>query len=147
MRMGYSRKSIMDNKHLRDMLVAKRREILGNVSELEYEFKRPETDEGPPLRSHPAEVGTDNFDLENTARLMESEREILKEIDRAMECMEQGDYGFCEVCRRRIPVKRLKAIPWARFCVDCADAVESSRATVARLPFRMRPFPIWQEDR
>ncbi|HEC01904.1 MAG TPA: hypothetical protein ENI81_00070 [Phycisphaerales bacterium] len=145
--MGYSRKHVLNNKHFRDMLVAKRQEILGNVSELEYEFKRPETDEGPALRTHPAEVGTDNFELENTARLMESERELLKDIDRALECMELGDYGFCEACRKRIPVKRLRAIPWARFCITCADAADSSRPALVRPPFRMRPFPIWQEDR
>lgn len=128
-------------KSYQAMLLSKRNEVLENVTELEYEFIRPETNERLRFPTHPAEVGTDNFDLENTATLLESERKILKDIDRALECLEQGIYGFCEACHVQIPLKRLQAMPWARLCVDCAEKLEKNKPTPRRAFFRMRRFP------
>lgn len=126
------------------ILLSKRNEVLKNFSELEYEFRHPETEHRPNLPSHPAEAGSDNFDLENTAELLESERHILNDIDRALECIERGTYGLCESCRKHISQRRLQAIPWARFCLNCADKKEKIRSASRRSFFRMRPFPNWQ---
>jgi len=43
----------------------------------------------------------------------------LAEIDDALERIEAGTYGYCEICHRRIPLKRLRALPVARVCLDC----------------------------
>lgn len=126
------------------ILLSKRNKVLRNYSELEYEFQQPEIVKESQLSNHPAEMGTENFDLENTIELLERERHILNDIDRALECMEQGTYGLCESCQKHISLKRLQAIPWARFCLNCADTKEKSRITPRRSFFRMRPFPNWQ---
>ncbi len=62
--------------------------------------------------------------MDDNAGLMENEREILKDVDHALVQLEQGTYGYCEQCRKQISGKQLKAIPWARFCLDCAEAVD-----------------------
>jgi DnaK suppressor protein len=40
--------------------------------------------------------------------------------------MEQGIFGQCENCQRKIPRERLEAVPYTRFCVNCARAEEQA---------------------
>ncbi|MCG6917196.1 MAG: TraR/DksA family transcriptional regulator [Deltaproteobacteria bacterium] len=45
-------------------------------------------------------------------------------IEEALEAIEDGDYGFCEECEEPISEKRLKLMPFARFCVRCQSELE-----------------------
>ena len=54
--------------------------------------------------------------------LDENARQTLHEIDHALDRIETGDYGICEVTGRPIPVDRLRAIPWATMTVEAAAA-------------------------
>jgi RNA polymerase-binding protein DksA len=74
-----------------------------------------------------AEGGTDNhlgdtatamYDRELDDGLEESARDTLVEIDAALQRIEDGTYGICEVCGKPIGAERLSAIPWARLCID-----------------------------
>lgn len=51
----------------------------------------------------------------------------LREIEAAMGRIRSGDYGVCEGCEIRIPDRRLKAIPWARYCLTCQENVGADR--------------------
>ena len=44
----------------------------------------------------------------------------LRQIDRALERIEQGGYGRCEQCGRPIAEQRLRAVPYATTCIDCS---------------------------
>jgi DnaK suppressor protein len=46
--------------------------------------------------------------------------ELLKEIERAMGRAERGTYGMCERCGRPIAEERLRVVPSASLCIDCA---------------------------
>jgi RNA polymerase-binding transcription factor DksA len=48
----------------------------------------------------------------------------IRNIDRALKRMTEGDYGCCLACRRPIRVKRLQALPWTDYCVKCAGMRE-----------------------
>ena len=53
----------------------------------------------------------------------------LHEIEDALSRLELGGYGTCANCEEEIGPKRLRAVPWARFCLKCqeiADRNESS---------------------
>ncbi|MEO5357759.1 MAG: RNA polymerase-binding protein DksA [Nitrospirae bacterium YQR-1] len=52
-------------------------------------------------------------------RLRERERKLLKKIDRSLEDIEGGKYGFCETCGQEIGIKRLEARPVTSLCIDC----------------------------
>ena len=52
---------------------------------------------------------------------MMRERQMLDEIEQALGRIDEGLYGTCEDCGDDIPERRLKALPWARLCVRCAD--------------------------
>src|SRR6516164_5900893 len=69
---------------------------------------------------HMADLGTDSFEQEFTLGLLENDEQKLKEIDAALERIEQGTFGRCEECRKDLSKERLKALPYTRYCVECA---------------------------
>lgn len=77
--------------------------------------------------THIAELGTDTYEQDFSLRVVESDQELLDEIDAALKRIEDGTYGLCESClkegkppsKARIPKARLRAIPFARNCVEC----------------------------
>ncbi len=109
-------------------LLRVRKQLLqGDVKKLEDEGCKKGTDAAGDLSSlpiHLADLGTDNFEQEVTLGLMEGEGEELKQIAEAFERIEDGSYGLCETCRKKIPKERLKAIPYARLCVVCKGKEE-----------------------
>ena len=108
----------------KELLLAKREELLGNVSSMEIEALRRENSDLSRLPIHMADLGTDNYDQEFTLGLMDSERKLMKEIDEVLDRVENGTYGICEGNGKPIPKTRLEAIPWARYCVEYARLLE-----------------------
>ena len=74
--------------------------------------------------THPADVGTDNYEQEFTLGLVESERLLLEEIDQSLRRIDEGTYGICIGTGNAINKARLKARPWAKHCIDYARLVE-----------------------
>ena len=111
-------------KKFEAMLLAKLTEIHCNVTSMEMEALRRDRSDLSNMPIHMADLGTDNYEVENILDLMDSERKILLEIDDALRRIEDGTYGICENRGEQIPKERLKAIPWARYCVACATLLE-----------------------
>jgi len=53
---------------------------------------------------------------------------LLREISDALQRIEQGTYGVCLECEEPISVKRLEAVPWARYCVTCQEQIATRAA-------------------
>ncbi|KIL73347.1 TraR/DksA C4-type zinc finger protein [Bacillus badius] len=68
--------------------------------------------------NHPADEGTELYEREKDIALNEHEENQLKEIVRALEAMDRGEYGHCEICGKEIPFERLEAIPATAYCID-----------------------------
>lgn len=49
---------------------------------------------------------------------------LLREVKAAMARIEDGSYGICENCEEAITPRRLDAVPWARYCVQCQDGLD-----------------------
>jgi DnaK suppressor protein len=56
-----------------------------------------------------------------TARTADLRSRTLKEIESALKRVAGGNYGYCEGCGHEISPARLKAIPWARYCLVCQE--------------------------
>jgi DnaK suppressor protein len=56
--------------------------------------------------------------------LTDREKQKLKQIDDALERIEENTYGFCEECGVKIPRARLKVVPFAKHCVECKEVIE-----------------------
>ena len=114
-------------KKFKRLLLEKRNELLGNVSYMEKDALHEERSDLSNMPIHMADVGTDSYEQEFTLELMDSERKLISEIDQALERIENGTYGICQVNGEPIPKPRLEAIPWARCCVACANIQEKRR--------------------
>jgi DnaK suppressor protein len=71
-----------------------------------------------------ADAGTDNYEQGFALGLMDNERKLLREIEDALERIEQKTYGTCEATGAPISKARLEAKPWARYCVEYARKLE-----------------------
>ena len=115
-------------EHFKQLLLKKRREIISNVSEMEDEtLKKSRLDASGDLSSmpiHMADIGTDNYEQEFALGLMDSERKLLREIDDALQRIENKAYGICEGTGKPIRKARLEAQPWARYSVEYARMLE-----------------------
>ena len=56
--------------------------------------------------------------------LCSREKLLIRRIEQSLQDMEDGVYGFCERCEEEISIKRLKARPIARHCIDCKTEIE-----------------------
>ena len=65
-----------------------------------------------------------SYNREFMFALSDTERQILLEIDEALVRLEGGKYGTCLNCSEGIPKARLRALPWARYCIDCQEQAE-----------------------
>jgi len=59
----------------------------------------------------------------------EAERERLREIEQALERMDNGTYGLSEVSGKPIPLERLRAVPWARALAEEQESLERSETS------------------
>ena len=56
--------------------------------------------------------------------LSDAERNMLMQIDESFERIKEGTFAVCTNCGNTIGDKRLQAIPWTPFCIDCAELQE-----------------------
>jgi DnaK suppressor protein len=68
-----------------------------------------------------AKIAERNF----SHRLCSREKLLIRKIERSLQDIENGDYGLCQHCEENISVKRLKARPTARYCIDCKTQLET----------------------
>ncbi|WP_428939131.1 TraR/DksA family transcriptional regulator [Fontivita pretiosa] len=112
-------------EHFRELLLAKRREIVGDMSSMEREALRSTTGTNlSNLPLHMADMGTDNYEQEFTLGLVEKDRQLLREINHALAKIQNGTYGICEGTGKPISKARLEAQPWARYSIEYARELE-----------------------
>ena len=110
----------------RELLFAQRRNILQRIrhSSVHLESGRQAGDEG-------AEIGSDDFIRETGIQIMSEDARKLDAISLALRNMEAGIYGICQDCSKQIGDARLKAKPYARFCIECKSVREKSGVSSA----------------
>jgi RNA polymerase-binding protein DksA len=128
---GKLKKSPLSKKELtqfRKMLLEKRRSLVGDMNGIsDNALGRNLQDSAGDLSNmptHPADIGSDNFEHEFTLGLLESERSLLKEIDDALERMDDGTYGICLGTGDPIGKPRLTARPWCKYSIEYKKKLE-----------------------
>ena len=76
----------------------------------------------PTTGNHMADDATEVSEQAKTLALKRHLEGMLKEIDRAIARAEKGTYGICERCKNPISEERLKVLPSATLCIDCAKS-------------------------
>lgn len=118
----------VDIEEFRDLLLTWRARVRGDVEQMTTEALERNGD-GSESKSptHLAELGTETYEQDFALRRVENERELLDEIDAALSRIANGTYGLCIACleagvspaKAQIPKARLRAIPYARNCIEC----------------------------
>ncbi len=109
------------------LLLEKRRHIVGMVSGLETEALRSSGGNLSNMPIHMADVGTDVFEQDFTLGMAATERELIVEIDAALERIGKRIYGVCQSTGKPIPKARLQAKPWAQYTIEAARIAERNR--------------------
>jgi len=74
--------------------------------------------------NHPGDIGTEMFERSKDLALKGDAMLTVRAIDDALEKMQEGRYGVCEVCGKEISTERLDAVPYTTQCVDCKSRDE-----------------------
>ena len=71
-----------------------------------------------------ADVASDDIDRKMIEAMGSQDLKRIRMIDAALTRIQQGKYGLCIKCAKKIPYERLEAIPYAIMCIDCKTAEE-----------------------
>lgn len=120
-------------KNTKDTLTAAEiKEIKKQLEELKADAEKrlkekkdmdmPEAEVGDPI-----DAASQSLDKEILFELSGNSHNTIGQIEAALRKIEKGIYGRCELCRQPIPKKRIKALPFARYCVHCQTSSENNR--------------------
>ena len=118
--MKKSRETALGHEDFRHLLLEKRAEV---SSALAVKFDT-QARMGRVAEEDQAPISHDEF---VSFRLNGLDYAQLRLIEEAMDRLNSGDFGICFSCDEPIPPKRLRAIPWARYCLLCQDAAVRER--------------------
>ncbi len=76
------------------------------------------------ILSELADQASIEIDRNFMLKLKERERKLLKKIEKAIEKIENNEYGTCEACGQQIELKRLEARPVTDLCIECKTEQE-----------------------
>lgn len=118
-------------KEYKKALIKLREKVMGDMNALTRDIldKSPKDASGDlsGYTFHMADVASDTFEREFTLDLAGSEQKIIYQIDEALKRIETGEYGICVMCGERIAKQRLKAIPYAQYCIKCQSQIEKEK--------------------
>ncbi len=107
---------------VREVLEGMKQELLRGVKTNDGMGKENNPDEVKDL----ADLASDSYDRELAFGLSETERARLAMVEKALDAIEEGTYGLCVSCGKPIAAARLKALPFARLCIECKSNEEST---------------------
>ena len=117
--------SAKELRHYRDLLLERRLEIIGDIVGLEDSALRgKDASNLSNMPLHMADVGSDNYNQDLALGLMETERQLLNEIDEALDRIAAKTFGVCHKTGKPISKARLEAKPWAKYCIEAAREME-----------------------
>lgn len=74
--------------------------------------------------NHPADIGTETFEMEMNMCLKNSQDVYNRKIDDVLDRIDNGTYGICEICGKKIGQERLEVLPTSKLCIECEKKEE-----------------------
>jgi len=89
-----------------------------------------------------------DLDADINYSLLQGHLERLRNINEALRRLDEGTYGYCEECGREIGIKRLKVLPFARYCVECQGRLEKiqKQARMGKVFYRFEELEGEEEE-
>jgi len=107
----------------RKSLLAQKEKIVRKISEFYSESKEVE----PDIAQDVVDKAESSYTKEFLLSLSHAEREQLRLIDEALRRLETPDFGICQMCGQPIGKKRLDALPWTPYCINCQQKKEEEK--------------------
>ena len=105
-----------------------RARLTGDVTQLQRETLRTSGGDASGNLSnaplHLADLASDQYEQEYSIGLLENQEKMLEEVTEAINRIVRGTFGVCEVCKEDIGRERLKAVPYARYCIKHAEQMQ-----------------------
>jgi len=124
---GKKRKSPFTKRQLdkyRAILLAKRAELVGDIGNMETQALRGQSGSLSHTPQHIAEQGSETYEQSLALDLAAADRQLLREIEAALQRINDGSYGVCEMTGKPINPERLEELPWARYSIEAAREIE-----------------------
>jgi DnaK suppressor protein len=109
-----------DKDEFRKKLSAKKESIIRKLTDTITESKEMESNVAQDL----VDKAETSYTKEFLLSLTDTERRQLLLIDEAFKRLEHGEFGVCQLCHKEVGGKRLEAIPWTPYCIDCQEKAE-----------------------
>jgi DnaK suppressor protein len=100
--------------HFRAILNAWKRDLMEEVDRTVHHMQ----DEAANFPD-PTDRATQESEFSLELRTRDRERKLIRKIDKTLDKIDDGEYGFCESCGIEIGLRRLEARPTATLCIDC----------------------------
>ena len=107
-------------------LLAIRKELMAQRDDVLEAMRRNKAIEITSDTGDEADQAAASMDRDLQFELSDTERNTLDQIEGALRKMDKGNYGLCEQCRKPIESMRLKALPFARYCMPCQTGSEKA---------------------
>lgn len=118
-------RTVAETERIRSALAARRDELHQEYQQHRAEIAELQRDRlTDSAGDDQADSGSKTFEHEQELSLANSILERIHQVERAMERLDEGNYGWCERCGNAIPVERLAAFPSATLCVACKQLEE-----------------------
>ena len=113
----------MDKKKLESFkkrLETRQHELRRMVSRTEQDGRTVDEDSAQDIADRAASSYTKEFLFHQS----NNERQLLAQVEKALERVREGTFGECIACEKEINPKRLDAVPWTRHCIECQEKLE-----------------------
>ncbi len=81
---------------------------------------------------HLADMASNEEFTEEISIFASTAHRRLKEVEDALMRIERGEYGICLRCNKNIEVSRLRAVPYARYCIKCQEEIEKKEEFIKK---------------
>lgn len=109
-----------EREEFRKTLLQKKQTIVRKLSELTNESKEMETN----VAQDVIDKAETSYTKEFLLSLSDGDREQLLLIDEALKRLKRDEFGICQLCHLEIGRKRLEAVPWTPYCINCQEKAE-----------------------
>lgn len=118
-------------EQLKSMLLQLRRELTQQMDDLKDVSKdgtiKEQSGDHSGYAFHMADQGTDMMQRETDFLHVERDGKLLADVEEALEKIEKGQYGNCELCDKIINFERLEFLPYSKLCIQCQSKEEDPR--------------------
>ena len=104
-------------EEIKERLIAEREIIIAKLKGNDLTLDDSETPD-------PVDLAVKNYSKNVMMAVSENDSRQLILVNEALERLDDDEYGLCQNCEKSIILKRLDAIPWARYCIDCQELQE-----------------------